>query len=72
MHRPLFYLVDPFDCFLIEHVAADTVDGVGGVADHRAFTQCLRGLLDQAGLGVIRIDIKYHAVILFAGLSADG
>jgi hypothetical protein len=57
--------MDPLDRLLVEHIAADAVDGVGGIADHRAFAHGLRRLLDQAGLRVVRIDLKYHAAILF-------
>jgi hypothetical protein len=59
--------MDPLDRLLIEHVAANAVDSVGGVADHRPFAQGLRRLLNQAGLRIVRINLKYHAAILFAG-----
>jgi hypothetical protein len=50
--RPVFYLVDTLDGFLVENIAAQTVHGVGRITDHPAFFQDIDHLRDQPWLGV--------------------
>lgn len=59
MFWPFFYLDDFLDCFLVEHVTTNTVTGVGGIAHGRTSFKLLDNLIDEALLGVVRIDCNH-------------
>ena len=42
-----FELVDPFYCFLVEDIATDTVNSIGGVTDNPAPAQMICDPADQ-------------------------
>ena len=56
MFWPFFYLENPVDGLLVEDIATDSVHGIGGVADDAPMPEYGNGLVNQALLGVIRVD----------------
>jgi len=53
--------------FLVAHLAAEGIAGVGGINDHAALLENLHDLLDQALLRVVAVDVEElgHKLCLF-------
>jgi hypothetical protein len=62
----LFQLVNFFDGFFVENIAADAVNGVGRINDDATFCQNIHRFLYESSLGIERIYFNQHFCVILS------